>query len=1072
MGRFQHRIAAGAIAAGLALLPPATATTPAPSPAQAEVDAVSDPAVAIRAELDAAQFEKAESLARRHLDKIAESEGTRSLAYAGALDLLVAAMLGGGKASDAETYRLALEAFAIKQDKLPEGDPELAVSLTLLGRVHADRGNASKAVTHFRRALDIQEKALGTKAAVLIATLRNLGNALLDEGNLAAAEEAYRREGELISIHYGDMHMDSAAHAYNTARFLVELGDWDEAKRLYRKAADIVEAMHGADNPRMAYALLGVANAQALLGETTAALETHERALAIAKKTMRPDHPFLASCYNGQGFALQGMGDFEGAIQAFTAALELAQREYGADHVATGKAHRQLGGTARRAGDLDKAGTHLVKAREILALMPDELPDLETRFEYAKLLADQDQLDRAIGEMEATYATGSASFPDHTHASAWVVALAELMLRANRPDEARVVLSSELDSLAKRMGEDYPGYIEGLTHQATAAARTGHAEEALDLASRAEWLGIDRLRDLIAGLSERQALRAAESRASALDLLLTLATTRGDEDTVRIAWEAVLRARGGVLDELARRRRVVSELGEAAGFDEFVLASRRLANLHVRGPTGDVDAYQTAVREARRRREIAERRLARESRSLRRVREERAVDLDRLRKALPTGSAVVAYVAYERVGNLVPSTAATAPDASSTGQRDYAAFVLSRGGSPQLVRLGSAQDVEAAVTASRRSMEEGLTDRAKAAEPSYRQHAARLRELIWDPVASAVGESSLVFIVPEGVLHLINFGTLPQGNEGYLIESGRMFHYLSAEREIALEPATQRGRGILVVGGADYWAGLASDPPEREPSRGLPAHAGISNCPDFRNVLFGRLDRSEIEARSVARSWHAAYPDEADADVVVLTGSDATERRFKHEASGKRVLHLATHGFFLDGQCASATTRSRGIGGLSPMRERPRLPAESPLVLSGLVLAGANRRADAADDEEDGILTAEEIAALDLGGMEWTVLSACDTGLGQVRPGEGVFGLRRAFDIAGSRTLIMTLWRVRDDIAAEWMDRLYENRLERKLDTATSVARATRSVLDRLREDGISTHPAIWGAFVASGDWR
>jgi CHAT domain-containing protein len=141
------------------------------------------------------------------------------------------------------------------------------------------------------------------------------------------------------------------------------------------------------------------------------------------------------------------------------------------------------------------------------------------------------------------------------------------------------------------------------------------------------------------------------------------------------------------------------------------------------------------------------------------------------------------------------------------------------------------------------------------------------------------------------------------------------------------------------------------------------------------------------------------------------------------------------------------------------------------LLLSGLALAGANRRESAPDDGEDGILTAEEVASLDLSGVEWAVLSACETGIGQVQAGEGVLGLRRAFEVAGARTLILSLWPVEDAAAREWMRGLYEGRLE-GLTTAEAVRQASLKVIQRRRQAGRSAHPAFWGAFVATGDWR
>ena len=109
---------------------------------------------------------------------------------------------------------------------------------------------------------------------------------------------------------------------------------------------------------------------------------------------------------------------------------------------------------------------------------------------------------------------------------------------------------------------------------------------------------------------------------------------------------------------------------------------------------------------------------------------------------------------------------------------------------------------------------------------------------------------------------------------------------------------------------------------------------------------------------------------------------------------------------------------------------------------------------------------------MNLRGTEWAVLSACGTGLGEIRAGEGVFGLRRAFQIAGARLVIMSLWSVEDESTRDWMHALYEGRLRRRLDTASAVHNATLTVLRQRRAKGLSTHPFYWAAFVAAGDWR
>jgi CHAT domain-containing protein len=207
----------------------------------------------------------------------------------------------------------------------------------------------------------------------------------------------------------------------------------------------------------------------------------------------------------------------------------------------------------------------------------------------------------------------------------------------------------------------------------------------------------------------------------------------------------------------------------------------------------------------------------------------------------------------------------------------------------------------------------------------------------------------------------------------------------------------------------------------------------------------------------------------------LLVGHEANEPTLKREAHRYRVLHLATHGFFLGDECERVRAEgTRAVGGLvtgaSTLAAAVR--RENPLLLSGLALAGANRRASARPDDDDGILTAEEVASLDLSGVEWAVLSACGTGLGAIRAGEGVFGLRRAFQIAGARTVIMSLWSVDDQATREWMVALYDGRFKKQLSTAEAVHGATVAMLRDRRSKGLTTAPFYWAPFVAAGEWQ
>jgi CHAT domain-containing protein len=299
---------------------------------------------------------------------------------------------------------------------------------------------------------------------------------------------------------------------------------------------------------------------------------------------------------------------------------------------------------------------------------------------------------------------------------------------------------------------------------------------------------------------------------------------------------------------------------------------------------------------------------------------------------------------------------------------------------------------------------------------------------------------------------------LPDGDR-YLVEKGPPVHYLSSERDVVMaspaEASRTRGSGLLALGAPDFGEGKAA----------------AASGGDLRSIRFEPLPLSSDEAREAAETWKAVRD---GGEAVLLTGGAATESAFKSLAPGKRAVHLATHGFFLGSGTAAPRDGTRGVGGIAPARQgAARVIEPSPLLLAGVAFAGANRRGEAAADaEDDGILTAEEIAGLDLSSIEWAVLSACDTGTGKLDVSEGVLGLRRAFQAAGARTLITSLWSAEDRAAREWMRELYRARFLEGLGTAEASRKASRTVLALRRAGGRSTHPFYWAGFVAAGDWR
>jgi len=221
---------------------------------------------------------------------------------------------------------------------------------------------------------------------------------------------------------------------------------------------------------------------------------------------------------------------------------------------------------------------------------------------------------------------------------------------------------------------------------------------------------------------------------------------------------------------------------------------------------------------------------------------------------------------------------------------------------------------------------------------------------------------------------------------------------------------------------------------------------------------FGRLPATRVEGVQIGRLL----------GVSPWLQTDALEARLKQRRS-PRILHLATHGFFLADQERDPNKEARAFGALSGDLGRLSGPLpENPLLRSGLALAGANawlNERPLPPEAEDGLLTAEDVSGLDLLDTELVVLSACETGLGEIRTGEGVFGLRRAFVLAGAKTLVMSLWKVPDDATRALMVDFYHRLL-----AGEGKADALRNAQQTLRAKPEYADPYFWGAFICQGD--
>jgi len=965
----------------------------------------------IQARLRAGKFSEAEKLARQRLALVEAASGKESVETADVLDLLSESMRQAGKGGQAEVGEICKRAVAMKEKARGKEDAGYAASLYQLGCWYFVNGDYEHARPRLEQSLSIREAKLDPSHPDIASSLFMVGALSSETGDHAGAKAYFERSLSIRSS--ADPNGPGTAECLNgLATVLVRMGDYAAAEPMYRDALRIWTKCWGPGHAKVGTGWNNLSTLLYATGDYDGALSCKQKALEIRMRTLGPRHELVAWTRANMGMNLAALGRKGEAREQYRTAIEILTARFGRDSP-------EVGWTLKRLGDTYLEPGHYGEA----------VPILERALSNLRHGDDRDHPD--IGEAMASLGSAYTALGDSA-----------------RGDELN---RGALAILERKLGEGHPEVGFTLTQYAEALRVDRAYGPALDEALRGEEVSREHLRLTCRTMPERAALAYAASRPAGGRLALSIlgAIPHPDEERIARAWDSLIRSRTLVLDEMTSRMRTVSEAKDPQAkrlVENLIAARRRLANLIVAGPGDDPGGYRRSLENARKANEDAERALGERSSAFTHDVARARIGLQKVSAALPSGCALLAYA-----------------EAGEGGDRHYVAFTLKAGeASPRFVPIAPSPRVDAAVSR--------WLSAVSAAGKSSRGHGSRqagdsLAAILWAPVAPFVAGSRRTFIVGDGSILLVNFAALPSGTTDYLVETGPVFHYLTSERDLVRPAGEHAGTGLLALGDPAFDERTKTGAIAR--SRGTESRDAW-NWKALAAVDFHRLPQTGLEVRDIARIWGDS------AHSTVLTGSAANERALKADAAGHRVLHLATHGFFLDETATIASVSTRGIGATVPLNESkpPRALVANPIHLSGLALAGVNERSQAGPNDEDGILTAEEIASLNLNGTDWAVLSACDTGRGQIQVGEGVLGLRRAFQAAGARTVIMSLWAVEDESTREWMKALYEARVRGKLDTADAVTQADLKVLRARRAQARSTDPFYWAAFVATGDWR
>lgn len=987
--------------------------------------------------------------------KIASTlKGEKSEEYAEALEAAAAVSSKISDLAKAKQYYKTL-ATLIKEKEGPS--VRYASIVNALGILYLDEADFIQAEECLTEALEIRKKAIATEEAGYGQSLNNLGALYRKKGSFQQARRFYEEALVIRKKIGGESDRDYGQTLNNLAELAQAEGNYSLAETLMIRAVDIRKKADGEENEFYALNLNNLASLYTEMGRNEEAVIIHRQVLAIRKKILAENHPEIAQSLNNLGITCENLGQKALAEQYFTESLDIRRKVYGDQHPDYAQSLNNIGQLFSATGRYKEAESVLLNAAAIwqkrfgnthpnYLLTLDNLAALyintsayekaesllkgviagrknvlgDTHADYGVSLNNLGALYCLRGRYEeglALYRQVAAIYQkawgeEHPSYALALQNTAEIYSRLKNHQAARPLFEQAIRIYLKSLGPDHPAIATPLLGLANLENNAGQyllAEQLLDSSNR---IMMRHMQQNFANLGEEEKMQWWEGEANRFQMAPSLLVSNPHpskwflEQTLlqQVQLKGYILKDGTKMLERIRKNGdpvLKKILGEWQA-NKATLARQYSLPVAERIPQLDSIEKRTTV---------LEKQLGQQSALFKTAHPDAGLSMEKIRKSLQPGEAAIEWVrfAYYRQG--------------WTDSVLYAAFVLLPGSATARFVLLCEEKELAGLLQVKGSNAEALIKqlyRGTVIRNNSLQgnKADSLYQLIWEPLQSMLSGVKKIYMAPAGLLNRVAFNALAIDSNRYLIDEYEL-HQLSTIGEIADEkPMTAKdpAEAVCLYGGIDF---EQSEPVIKDNPTviKLPESMQRSIRGGRWNSLPGTLEEVKAIGQLIQR---------LQKKMTLLSGKAATEESLK-QLSGQSpaILHLATHGFSLPDVSKNREFRKGNQFSL----------AENPLMRAGIILAGANKvwsGGPSVNGKEDGIVTAYEIAGLDLGQTELVVLSACETALGDIRGTEGVFGLQRAFKLAGVRKMILSLWQVPDRETAELMTLFYTYQLQGK----------------------------------------
>ena len=1002
------------------------------------------------------KYAEAEPLYKRVLEIYEKSLGKDHPDVARILNNLASLFEITGRYAEAEPLcKRSLEIFEKAHGR---DHPDVATSLNNLAGLYKTTGRYAEAEPLFKRGLEIRERVLGKDHLSVALNLNNLALLYQTTGRYAEAEPLYKRSLEIREKTLPKDHPDVAQSLHNLAFLYQTTGRYAEAEPLYKLVLEIKERVLGKGHLSVALSLNNLAAVYQETGRYAEAEPLLRRAIEIYEKVLGREHPDVTSSLCNLALLYQTTGRYAEAESLYKRSLQINEKALGKDHP---EVARNLGSlaslylTARRFAEAEPLGKRsleimekaLGKGHPYVAM---SLNNLAAVYQETGRYAEAEPLYKRALEIRER-----ALGKDHPYVGASLNNLGWLYQTTGRYAEAEPLYRRSLEIFEKLLGK-YPAGVQNLFENlGNLYLTTEKYMDSHQFFNRGIGIMERERENVFLLLSEKQKTAYMEQTKGSIDGFLshTAQYLSNDNLVIEQTFDAWLRWKGAVMEAQGRYIDALtySEYPDIKKkFEELNNTRREIARLQISG-SGKMNSeeYKKRLEELEKKKEVLEAELTRLSKDFALEKMVGKADTKKISEILLKKEKGSVYIDFALI-NIYDFK-----EKKFTKPR-YLIFVLLPEKEPlvKLLNLSDAGDVDTHIRNYLEEMKRAKEFGEVPRERILKAEARALYDILLRPIEKEITGKKHLYISPDGNLNLIPFEVLMTPERKYLMEEYNIT-YIAAGRDITRFADTNVAKGEpIIMADPDFDMELQEKTQVAKTMGVIETRGTAPLTRDAKDLRFKRLPDTKQEADAIEKCLRESqkinvrnYQDKNALEEVLLT------------ARNPRILHLATHGYFLKDE---EVKHQPMLGFMTQERERMMdIGIENPMLRSGIVLAGAN--ASLKEGRDDGIVSAEKILGLRLKGTDLVVLSACDTGTGEVKSGEGVFGLKRSFILSGAKTVVMSLWSIPSKETTELMTDFYT--LMAKGKTKAEALREARLNLMKKKPN-----PFYWGAFIMVGN--